>query len=107
MFDVSLHGGKPADFALPEGHTTALLVISGEVLINGERAAGEGDLAIFDRMGKSITVKANTDSALLVMDGQLIKEPIVGSGPFVMNSREEIAQAFKDFQSGRMGKIPV
>jgi hypothetical protein len=40
------------------------------------------------------------------MAGEPINEPIVGSGPFVMNTREQIAQAFNDFQTGRMGKIP-
>ena len=105
LWDVSLRAGGSADLPLPDGHTTTFLVLSGEVIVNGEREAGEGDLAIFARAGNSITVKAKTDARLLVMDGEPIAEPVVGQGPFVMNSRAEIQQAFEDYQLGRMGEI--
>jgi quercetin 2,3-dioxygenase len=95
------------EFPLPEAHTTAVFVVTGEILVNGERAAADGDLAIFHRNGSGIALKANKDATLLAMAGEPINEPIVGTGPFVMNSREQIAQAFQDFQSGRMGKIPT
>ena len=64
-----------------------------------------GDLAIFARTGDVVTVTATSDAKLLVMDGEPIVEPVVGHGPFVMNSRAEIQQAFEDFQLGRMGEI--
>jgi len=105
LWDVSLRGGKSAELPLPDGHTTTFLVLSGEVTVNGDKAAGEGDLAIFARTGDSITVKANTDAKLLVMDGEPIDEPVVGHGPFVMNSRAEIQSAFEDYQLGRMGEL--
>jgi redox-sensitive bicupin YhaK (pirin superfamily) len=73
--------------------------------VNGERAAGEEDLAIFARAGDSITVQAKTDAKLLVMDGEPITEPVVGKGPFVMNNRAEIQQAFEDYQLGHMGEL--
>jgi redox-sensitive bicupin YhaK (pirin superfamily) len=81
------------------------LVLSGKVIVNGEREAGEGDLAIFDRAGHGITLKAKSDAKLLLMDGELILEPVVGHGPFVMNNRAEIEQAFEDYQLGRMGEL--
>ena len=90
---------------MPDGHTTTFLVLSGEVTVNGEHETGEGDLAIFARTGNGITVKAKEDAKLLVMSGEPIDEPIVGQGPFVMNSRSEIQKAFEDFQLGRMGEI--
>ena len=93
------------ELPLPAGHTTTFLVLSGEVTVNRERDAVEGDLAIFARTGDSITVKAKTDAKLLVMDGEPIAEPVVGHGPFVMNSRAEIQQAFEDYQLGRMGEL--
>lgn len=89
---------------LPNGHTTTFLVLSGEVEVEGKKA-GEGDLAIFERQGQVIVVKANTDARLLVMDGEPIAEPIVGQGPFVMNTRTEIQQAFEEYQLGRMGEL--
>jgi quercetin 2,3-dioxygenase len=105
LWDVSLRAGKSMELPLPDGHTSTFLVLSGEVLANGESKAGEGDLAIFARAGDSITVKAETDAKLLLMDGEPIAEPIVGHGPFVMNSRAEIQQAFEEYQLGRMGEL--
>jgi len=105
LWDVNLRAGKSAELPLPDGHTTTFLVLSGEVTVNDEREAGEGDLAIFARAGDSIKVKARTDAKFLVMAGEPIAEPVVGHGPFVMNSRSEIQQAFEDYQLGRMGEL--
>ncbi len=105
LWNVNLRAGKSAELPLPDGHTTTFLVLSGEVEVNGEQKAGEGDLAIFARSGDSITVKAKSDAKLLVMDGEPIAEPVVGHGPFVMNSRAEIQQAFEEYQLGRMGEL--
>jgi redox-sensitive bicupin YhaK (pirin superfamily) len=105
LWDVNLKAGKSVELPLPDGHTTTFLVLSGEVLVNGERDAGEGDLAIFARGGSGITVSAKTDVKLLVMDGEPIDESVVGHGPFVMNSRAEIQQAFEDYQLGKMGEL--
>jgi quercetin 2,3-dioxygenase len=105
VWDVNLLAGKPTTLPLPDGHTSTFLVLSGDVTVNDEREAGEGDLAIFARSGDSIAVNAKKDSRLLVMDGEPIDEPVVGQGPFVMNSRAEIERAFDDYQLGKMGEI--
>lgn len=104
LWDVNLRAGKSAELPLPDGHTTTFLVLSGEVEVNGKKA-GAGDLAIFERSGHGIALKANADTKLLVMDGEPFAEPVVGQGPFVMNSRAEIQQAFEDYQLGKMGEI--
>ncbi len=111
LWDVSLRAGNSAELPLPDGHTTMFLVLSGEVTLDGEgegpsrTGLHEGDLAIFARSGDGVSAKAKTDAKLLVMDGEPIAEPVVGHGPFVMNSRAEIQQAFEDYQLGRMGEI--
>lgn len=109
LWDVTLRAGKSADLPLPDGHTTTFLVLSGEVALNGEtegrKTAREGDLAIFARAGEGIALTANSDARLLVMGGEPIAEPIVGHGPFVMNSRAEIQQAFEDYQLGKLGEL--
>jgi len=67
----------------------------------------EGQLALFERDGSSIRLEANNDAVLLVLSGEPIDEPIVGHGPFVMNTDAEIHQAFVDFQSGKFGRMPA
>jgi len=105
LWDVTLQAGSSAELPVVNGHTTTFLVLSGEALVDGESAAKEGDLAIFARNGDSITVKAKADAKLLVMDGEPIAEPVFGQGPFVMNSRAEIQQAFEEYQLGHMGEL--
>src|SRR5438093_1763226 len=75
LWDVTLRAGHSVPLTLPDGHTTAFLVLSGEVIVNSESKAGEGDLAIFERTGNGITVNAKTDARLLVMGGAPIAEP--------------------------------
>jgi redox-sensitive bicupin YhaK (pirin superfamily) len=105
LWDVALAKSDSAELPLPEGHNTAFLVLSGEIQINNDRVAREGDLAIFTRGGVGISLKASADTRLLVMSGEPIVEPIFGHGPFVMNSRAEIQQAFEDYQMGKMGEL--
>src|SRR5258705_120720 len=68
LWDVNLRVEKPVELPLPAGHTSTFLVLSGEVIVNGDQKAAEGDLAIFARAGESITIKATGDAKLLVMD---------------------------------------
>jgi quercetin 2,3-dioxygenase len=105
LWDVRLRAGHSIELPLPEGHTTTFLVLHGQVVVNDEKSAGEGDLAIFTRSGDRITLFARTDATLLVMDGEPFDEPVIGQGPFVMNSRAELQQAFEDYQMGKMGEI--
>jgi quercetin 2,3-dioxygenase len=105
LWDVNLRAGQSVELPLPNGHTSTFLVLSGEVTTNGGNEAVEGDLAIFERSGNGIAVTAKSDSKLLVMAGEPIAEPIFGYGPFVMNSRAEIQQAFEEYQLGKMGEL--
>jgi redox-sensitive bicupin YhaK (pirin superfamily) len=60
---------------------------------------------LFDRDGSGVHIEANNDAKLLVLSGEPIDEPIVGYGPFVMNTTDEIQQAMVDFNSGRFGRM--
>ena len=107
LWDLRLPAGASANLRLPEGHTTALFVLKGKTLLNGKETAGEAELALFERAGEELSVKAETDTTILVLDGKPIYEPVVGYGPFVMNTQQEIHQAIADYQEGRLGSIPA
>lgn len=106
LWDVRLKAGHTVTLKVPAGHTTTAFVLNGELEFDGgAKTIGEAELAVFERDGDTLTLKAAKDTKLLFMGGEPIHEPIVGYGPFVMNSIGEIKQAFIDFEEGRMGQI--
>lgn len=105
VWDVRLNGGAEATLDLPEDHTALLIVLTGGVTVNDSQEAGEAEVILLDRTGSQISINAGGDAMLLVLTGEPIGEPIVGHGPFVMNTEAEIRQAFADYNSGRFTKI--
>lgn len=105
LLDLRLNSGSRADLAIPDGHTTLVVVLKGKVLLNDVHVAGQSNLAVFERAGDRISLAAQEDTTALVLCGEPIDEPIASYGPFVMNSPQEIRQAITDYQSGRMGRI--
>lgn len=105
VWDVRMNAGKSASFTLPEGHTLVVVVLQGTVLVNGEDVARTDQVVQLSREGSKVLLEANNDSLLLVLSGEPIDEPIVGHGPFVMNSDEEIRTAISDFNTGKFGQI--
>ena len=107
VWDIRLSAGKAATFDVHQGRNTALVVLHGAVEVNGQEVVREGQLALFERDGSHVRLEANNDAVLLILSGEPIDEPIVGHGPFVMNTDAEIQQAFVDFQSGKFGRMPA
>lgn len=104
LFDISFKAGGQAGFELPASYNTAAMVLKGSAVINGERKAAEGDFVLFSNTAGTIQIKGQTDDTLvIVLSGEPIDEPVFQQGPFVMNSRQEVFQAFVDFQDGKMG----
>jgi redox-sensitive bicupin YhaK (pirin superfamily) len=99
-----LKGGKKIELELPEGHTAALFVLSGRLAFGADQV-GTGELALFERSGTTLAIETLEDAAVLLLGGEPIDEPVVGHGPFVMNTQAEIRQAFLDYEAGRMGQI--
>ncbi len=106
VWDLHLQAGKNVTLQIAPGQTTALAILRGGALVNGTHRAGDAELLILDLIGTEVELSAEKDTSLLVLTGVPIGEPIVGYGPFVMNSREEIQTAIGDFQAGRFGHIP-
>jgi quercetin 2,3-dioxygenase len=105
VWDVHLNAGARVEFRVPAGWTTAPFVRKGRVRLGSGEIVGAAELAVFDREDETIPIGALEDTTLLFLNGQPIEEPIVGQGPFVMNTEAEIARAFADYRSGRMGRI--
>ena len=100
LVDLRLRGGSTVDFTVSEGDTTALFVLKGHVTVNGSERARDADLVIFGPSGEEVRIESGTDATVLLLSGEPIEEPIVGYGPFVMNTREEIEQAIADLRQG-------
>ncbi len=107
VWDLRVAAGRSVTLASPDGHTTAIVPMQGRARVNGSHVAGPAQLVQLSRDGGEFSLAAEGDGELsaLVLAGEPIAEPVVGYGPFVMNSEREIAAAFADFQNGRFGRM--
>ena len=105
VWDVRLHAGAQTRFDIPAGRTLALVVLHGAVKVNGDAVVRAAQFGLLSREGEGVLVEAQDDATVLLLSGEPIDEPIVGYGPFVMNTQAEIHQAMQDFNSGRFGQI--
>lgn len=104
LFNARIRKSRKADFSFPAEYTTALLVIEGSILVNGTPAASD-HFVLFGNLGSDFTIEGMEDSVVLVLSGEPIREPIAAHGPFVMNTQEEILEAFSDFNTGKFGYL--
>lgn len=106
LFEVSAKPDTVVHLAHPVGWTAFVHVIEGDVTIAGT-AVGEATLAELDRVGDMIRFTAGSRGArVLIGGGEPIGEVLARQGPFVMNTDAEIAEAYEDYRSGRMGRVP-
>jgi len=105
VWDVQLKAGHTVTLPAPEGHTTVPLVYQGRVKTADGQEAGDAEMIVYEPAGEGVQLTALADTTLLWLCGEPIDEPVVGYGPFVMNTAEEIRQAVIDYQQGRMGRL--
>lgn len=105
MFNARLEKGGKAAFVFPSAYNTALLVVDGEIKVNGDQTIAENHFVLFENKGEEFSIEATNKSTVLILSGEPLNEPIVAQGPFVMNTREEIAQAIKDYNLGKFGYL--
>ena len=107
VFDIRLKKGEELVLSVADGWNTSVVVLRGALESSGESGsvAKDAKMLMFSQDGADIKIKALEDSVALLLSGEPIDEPIVGHGPFVMNTRQEIDQAINDFNRGAFGSI--
>lgn len=103
VWDLRLRAGATASLPQPAGWSTLVLVLDGQVQINAAHDLSKLQMATLSMAGSGVTLTASSDAKLLLLAGEPIDEPVVGHGPFVMNSQQQIIQAIADFNSGKFG----
>ena len=105
MFNARLQKGAVADFSFNKEYNTGILIIEGEVRINDTKIAPADHFVLFKHDGEDFKVEAMKESVVLVLSGEPIDEPIASYGPFVMNTEEEIKEAYDDYYNGKFGHL--
>ncbi len=102
LYDVRFDTAWSLDLTLPEGYTTIILVTEWSVIVN-EKCLENGDMVHLSREWTDIHLTTDSIAKILIMAGKPLDQSVVAHGPFVMNTEDEIRQAFEDFRSGKMG----
>lgn len=105
LMNAKLNRNGKAGFTFPQDFNTALLVIEGNIVVNDDENVASDHFVLFENKGESFTVEAQEESIVLVMSGAPLHEPIAAHGPFVMNTMQEIRQAYSDYHDGKFGEL--
>jgi quercetin 2,3-dioxygenase len=105
LWNIYLNTGSKTTITIPASHNASLLIIEGQIEIEGKKIES-GNMVIFEKDGnKSVEIVSKNGAIILVMSGEPIDEPIVSYGPFVMNTEEQIIEAVNDFNDGKFGVL--
>ncbi|GAB3713374.1 pirin family protein [Spirosoma flavus] len=102
--DLTLTESQTETLSIPAEYNAMIYVLAGSATLFGEKL-NRGQIALLNDDGDSVSISTTTGAKLLILAGDPILEPLAAYGPFVMNSREELIEAFNDFQAGRMGVL--
>ncbi|OFY65664.1 MAG: short-chain dehydrogenase [Bacteroidetes bacterium RIFCSPLOWO2_02_FULL_36_8] len=105
LLNARLNKNTKADFSFPSNYNTALLVIEGSIKVNATETVPVNNFALFKNDGEAFNISAIEKSIVLVLSGEPINEPIAAQGPFVMNTRAELALAIDDYTMGMFGYL--
>ncbi len=105
VWDLRLKKDRQIDFPLADGYTTILVVLDGALRVSGSESITNAEVGLLERSGNVVSVESLEPTSALLLSGEPIDEPIVGQGPFVMNTAQEIHQAIVDYRSGKLGRL--
>ncbi len=105
LWDLELPAKSRNILPIPSGHNLGVFLRSGVLEWDETHRLAESQLAVFESQGDALILPCTQEAKLLVLTGQSIDEPIAARGPFVMNTGDEISQAIRDYQSGKMGHL--
>ena len=89
---------------IEEKINTILVILSGNIQVDS-KSYKDKSVIVFDQLGTNLSFKTSKNFKALLLTGEPIDEPLVAHGPFVMNTEQEIDQAIKDYQNGKMGNL--
>jgi redox-sensitive bicupin YhaK (pirin superfamily) len=104
LWDLKLNSAAKVSLILPEDETSVVFLLKGETRISETENLSGPALCVLEPAGTRLILEAHEDSRILFLGGKPLNEPIVGYGPFVMNTEAEIREAFRDYQSGKFGR---
>jgi hypothetical protein len=105
LLNVKLKKGAKECFTFPEHYNTAVLVVEGGLKVNDLHEAPTDNFVLFSNEGSDFVLEATEDCIALVLSGEPLNEPIAAQGPFVMNTRQELVEAYNEFYSGKFGHL--
>jgi redox-sensitive bicupin YhaK (pirin superfamily) len=109
LLDARVRGGRRIELGVPRGYRAFLFVLEGSGRIEGDDTAVKDEDVVWFRPPEGEAVlglEADIDMRALLVAGPTIEEPVVAHGPFVMNTVDEIRQAYDDYRSGRLAESP-
>ena len=105
LYNAKLKSGAFASFSFPAHYNTALLVIEGSITVNNKEKVPTDHFVLMGNDGEDFNIQAIENAIVLILSGEPINEPIAAHGPFVMNTRQELMEAFDDFNKGKFGYL--
>ncbi|MFM7770874.1 MAG: pirin family protein, partial [Bacteroidota bacterium] len=105
LMNAHLEKNGTVNFSFSERNNTALLIISGRIWVNGKDTAAANHFVLMNNDGEFFSIEAMEKSVVLILSGEPILEPIAAYGPFVMNTKAELIEAFEQFEKGEFGSL--